>query len=66
MKKWVELQVATKLGRLYTGGDAIELGVRVELGILHVGCTAAHVHGEEAHALRQQLRLRQLVFRDDD
>ena len=63
MKKWVELQVATKpsgssirassapaLVGLDAGGDAVELGMRVEFLVLHIGCAAPHVHGVQRHA----------------
>src|SRR5579872_2108231 len=39
------------LGRLDAGGDAIELGMRVELRILNVRDTAADMHREEPYAL---------------
>ena len=58
--------VRSRLGRLDAGGDAVELGVRVELRILHVRGTAPHVHGEQSQTARKRLGARQLVFRNDD
>ena len=38
--------VGTGLGRLNAGGDAVQLGVAVELRVLYIGITTAHVYGE--------------------
>ena len=58
--------VGAGLGRLDAGGDAVELGMRVELRVLHVRIAAAHMHGEQREAALDGLRQRRLVFGDDD
>ena len=52
--------------RLDARGDAIELAVRVELGILHIGIAATHVDCEQRQSRRECFGLRRLVFGNDD
>ena len=60
-----ERLVGAGLGGLDAGEDAVELGVGVELRVLHVRGPAPDVHGEQAQPLREHLRPRRLVLRDD-
>ena len=51
---------------LDAGGDAVELAVRIELGVLHVRRAAAHVHGEQRQSARGDVRGSGLVLGNDD
>ncbi len=79
MKKWVELQVATKplsssirassaprVHGLDTGQDVVEFRVAVELGVLVGRSGSPDMGGEQADAGSQHLGPRLLPFRHDD
>ena len=52
-----ESLVGAGFGGLNTSQDAVELGMAVELRVLHVGRTAPHVHREEIDASGEGLGL---------
>ena len=54
--------VGSGIGRLDAGGDAVELGVRVELLVLHVGIAAPHMDRVEAKAPLAQFRDSALLY----